>query len=520
LDTPEDYEVIKQLLEHFASIGKPIDYTLDDICDFFESHPDVPAINTVRAAKTTSLTVNTEIDWSNYTKTPLVTVYITNHNYGKYIKQAIDSVLSQKFRHFEIIIIDDGSTDDSKNTIETYRNDPKVTIVYQENKGLNVTCNIALKLSRGKYIMRLDADDCLDENALLVMTDMLEREEELEMVFPDYYLVDEKGDIISQQRRHDFREVKLLDQPAHGACTMIRRKTLIEVGGYGEDFGCQDGYELWLKFIKTHKVSNVSLPLFHYRQHDKNLTANKHAILNTRHNIIKRHVQEYDVANRNHLCVVPIRSSRDELPLAVRPFAGTTLLDLTIKQIQQTENVWHTIITSSDERILECAKKYESQSVTTDKRPEALCAVNTHIEDTIDYLLDTYSKLGESETITIVNYEYPLRKPFYIDKIINTLYLFDTDAAVAVEQKDANFYFHRGVGLVPFDTNRELRLERDFVYEETGGLHSIKYEAYIKHHDMLPGVVSHIILDELSTKRVRSELDFNVLEHIYTKNFS
>jgi CMP-N-acetylneuraminic acid synthetase len=391
--------------------------------------------------------------------------------------------------------------------------------VYQENKGLNVTCNIALKLSRGKYIMRLDADDYLDENALLVMTEMLEREEELGIVFPDYYLVDERGDIISQQRRHDFREVKLLDQPAHGACTMIRRKTLIEVGGYGEDFGCQDGYELWLKFIKTHKVSNVSLPLFHYRQHDKNLTANKHAILNTRHNIIKRHVQEYDVANRNHLCVVPIRSSRDELPLAVRPFAGTTLLDLTIKQIQQTENVWHTIITSSDERILECAKKYESQSVTTDKRPEALCAINTHIEDTVDYLLDTYNKLCESETITIVNYEYPLRKPFYIDKIINTLYLFDTDAAVAVEQKDANFYFHRGVGLVPFDTNRELRLERDFVYEETGGLHSIKYEAYVKHRDMLSGVVSHIVLDELSTRRVRSELDFNVLEYIYTKHF-
>jgi hypothetical protein len=113
-----------------------------------------------------------------------------------------------------------------------------------------------------------------------------------------------------------------------------------------------------------------------------------------------------------------------------------------------------------------------------------------------------------------------LRKPFYIDKIINTLYLFDADAAVAVEQKDANFYSHRGVGLVPFDTNRELRLERDFVYEETGGLHSIKYEAYVKHRDMLSGVVSHIVLDELSTKRVRSELDFNVLEYIYTKNFS
>lgn len=223
LDTQEDYEVIKRLLEYLESKGKPIDYTLDDICDFFKEHPEVLKINNTATAKTTPPVVNTEIDWSNYTKTPLVKVYLTNHNYQKYIKQAIDSVLSQKFRHFEVIVIDDGSTDNSKKIIEIYRNDPKVTIVYQENKGLNVTCNIALKLSHGKYIMRLDADDYLDENALFVMADMLEREEELKMIFPDYYLGDERGDIISQQRRHNFREVKLLDQPAHGACTMIRK---------------------------------------------------------------------------------------------------------------------------------------------------------------------------------------------------------------------------------------------------------------------------------------------------------
>ena len=111
----------------------------------------------------------------------LVTVYITNHNYGKYIKKSIDSVLSQTYKNFELIIIDDGSTDNSKEIIEKYKNDIKVTIVYQKNKGLNVTNNIAIKLSKGKYIVRLDADDYFDENALLVMVNKMEKDSNISL---------------------------------------------------------------------------------------------------------------------------------------------------------------------------------------------------------------------------------------------------------------------------------------------------------------------------------------------------
>ena len=65
-----------------------------------------------------------------------VSVYITNHNYGKYIKEAIESVLKQHFHDYEMIIIDDGSTDNSRQIIENYRNLPQVKIIYQKRKGL------------------------------------------------------------------------------------------------------------------------------------------------------------------------------------------------------------------------------------------------------------------------------------------------------------------------------------------------------------------------------------------------
>ncbi len=105
---------------------------------------------------------------------PLVSVYITNYNYEKFIRTSIASVFQQTLQDFELLIIDDGSTDNSKAIIEEYRDHPKVTIIYQKNKGLNVTNNIAMRASRGKYIMRLDADDFLEPEALGVMYNVLE----------------------------------------------------------------------------------------------------------------------------------------------------------------------------------------------------------------------------------------------------------------------------------------------------------------------------------------------------------
>ena len=194
---------------------------------------------------------------------PVVTVYVTNYNYGRYLRQAVNSVLAQTYRNFELLIIDDGSTDNSRDIIAEYDGHAGIRIILQQNKGLNATNNVAVKAARGKYVMRLDADDFLDENALLVMTSLLDSDPSLALVFPDWYYVDAEGSITGQERRHNFQsEVTLLDQPAHGACTMIRRDCLIEVEAYGSAFRCQDGYELWLKIIDRYPVRNVNLPLF------------------------------------------------------------------------------------------------------------------------------------------------------------------------------------------------------------------------------------------------------------------
>src|SRR5690606_38450646 len=135
---------------------------------------------------------------------PLITVYVTNYNYGKYIRQAIESVLSQSLQDFELIIIDDGSSDNSKEIIEEYSSWSNIHIIYQRNKGLNITNNVALKASKGKYIVRLAADDFLHSHALAEMSSVLERDNGLGVIFPDYFLVDAEGNRLSEIKRHDF----------------------------------------------------------------------------------------------------------------------------------------------------------------------------------------------------------------------------------------------------------------------------------------------------------------------------
>ena len=93
---------------------------------------------------------------------PKITVYVTNHNYGKYIDQCIESIYAQTFEDFELIIIDDGSTDGSDRLIRKYEGLRQTRVVIKEGEGLNKTNNLALRLARGQYIISCGIGVCLN----------------------------------------------------------------------------------------------------------------------------------------------------------------------------------------------------------------------------------------------------------------------------------------------------------------------------------------------------------------------
>lgn len=455
---------------------------------------------------------------------PVITVYITNYNYGRYIRQAIESVLSQSFQDFEIIIIDDGSTDNSKEIIESYAKHPNIDVIFQKNKGLNVTNNIAMRLAKGKYLMRLDADDYLEPNALQTMVSKLEADDELGLVFPDYYLVNEEGNVMAQEQRHSFeKDVSLLDQPAHGACTMIRMAFLEELGGYNESFNCQDGYELWIKFIAHFKVDNINIPLFYYRQHGANLTRNEKKILKTRASIKETFVKGHNIKVLNTIAIIPVRGKGiNSNSVAFESLGEKLVLEQKIDSALEAKNISKVVVSSPDKAVKDFVKaNYKGVSkILFVERPEELARFNTDLKATISHILSHKDILKiKPEAFMTLAIEYPFASTVYIDDAVYTMSIFDTDSLISVRPDNHLFFQHHGQGMKPIlNQNKFTRLERDALYRYVGGIMVTTIELFENSETQLGERVGHIVIDQKAAHRLSTEQDLEIARFLIAKD--
>ena len=450
-------------------------------------------------------------------KLPLVTVYITNHNYGKYIKQSINSVLNQTYENFELIIIDDGSSDNSQSIIEKYSENKKIKIIYQKNKGLAISNNIAIKICRGEYITRLDADDWFNPNFLQIMVNEAVNNRRASMIFCNYYLTNSRGQVIDQFYRHEFTKVKLMDQPAHGACSLIKVKTLKDIGGYDEKFNCQDGVDLWLKIIGNHKVRNVNLPLFFYRQHGKSLTKNIKKIYKIRNKILKKHTKNKKNF-KNILAIIPVRGENyGETSVALKKLYKTPIIIKLINELKKTSTIKKILISSPDNKILNLISKKYKKNVIVHNRDEKLARLNTPIEDTLLYSIKKIkSQKFKPDLILVVNVVCPFLNHNNFEAAIDLIKIFNTDEVIAVKKENDKFFYHNGKSLKPIQKEKNMSLEREELYRAIGGLHLIKPSKIGKKNNL----IGHIFLDERSSFRINNEQDLILAEAMSKKNFN
>lgn len=451
---------------------------------------------------------------------PLVTVYITNHNYGQYIKKAIESVLSQSMSDFELIIIDDGSTDNSREIIESFSGEDKVKIVYQKNKGLNVTNNIAMRSARGKYLMRLDADDFLDHNALLVLSNALEKDGDLGLVFPDYYLIDENDHILGIEKRHHFeKEVTLFDQPAHGACTMIRRDFLLELSGYDENYSCQDGYELWLKFIDKHKIKNVSTPLFYYRQHSNSLTKDEERILRTRISIKKDFLKRKEQKPLRTLAIIPIRGENNsKYNLVFESLNHEKYIDFKIRESLKAKCVVKTVVTTSERSVVDYVmEKYQGNpDILVHQRDPKLSRMNIGLTETVREILPIKQlKKADIEAVMILAFEFPFVSAGIMDDAVHSMMIFNADSMISVRPETSLLYQHNGKGMHPILNQEKFsKLEREALYRYTGGLSLTDINLFKKTGQLIGGKVGHVIIDQKAAHGIFSEYDLRLAKFL------
>ncbi len=410
---------------------------------------------------------------------PAITVYVPCHNYGQFLQEALESVFKQTFEDWELLIIDDGSSDNTPDIIQLYKNVPNIRTFRTEGIKLPAVCNLAIREAKGKYIIRLDGDDVFDENILLNLYHYLERNPDTIMVFPDYYLMDQLGNIFSHERRRKlYEEDHILDLPPNGACILAKTEILRELGGYREDLGAQDGFDLWVRIREKYKCGNINLPLFYYRRHFKNLTGadNESPTIKFARQKIKKDITAKNLEqSRPIIGVIPVRQYFDF-----------------------TENCWSAEL--NNKTLLHYAMQRMAESDTFDKilvvsdTPDVKQHLNQINDPRIEYVSRTFEStfrtapLSEMlrvaiepydpkfKGITVINYvQAPFLTLASLEEAIHTLLLNDADASLAVEAyDDENFFIRNAYGLQRLDFHRFQYIDGGKIYRDTNVCTAVK----------------------------------------------
>ncbi len=510
LDTPEDYLVINTMIQKFAEMGKEFNYTLDDISEYFLENPSELAKNRQIIQRKIPLQFDTRIAVSKNVLKPLVTVYIVNFNYARYLKKSIDSVLAQTFKNIQILIIDDGSTDDSHRILDYYENVYGIEVVRNTNKGLTASNNSALRLAKGKYITRLDADDFFHEDAIRQLTRPMEENNSLVAIFPDYAVIDADENVLHYESRNNFkRDVDLFDSPAHGACTLIRLEILKKAGGYNEAYLCQDGWDAWLKLIKFGSVQNISLPLFYYRQHGENLTRDKRRLYRTRSIILADHNRQISKSQLSCVAIIPVRDSSSK-PFCLKNFRKTNLLSIAIDQAKKSERVKVVVVSSDNSVVIDALPEFNLDIVIHDRRKSDV-PLDKDIDSVVASVLNHETIVDLNiDCVSIVNYEYPFRDRYVIDQSVDILQAFNADSSMTVTRLNHNLYQNSGKGLKPDSKNTNLRHERESRFAETGGVHTVMISSFNDNKRIHQDRVATIEIDEQSSFKVEGEFLFSL----------
>lgn len=213
------------------------------------------------------------------TSRPCVSVVVPCYNHAAYLKITVDSIRSQTFADWECIIVDDGSTDDSRAVaLDLAATDSRVRYVYQENKGPAGALNRGIDEARGQYIELIGADDVMEPEKLALQVEMLSATDELRLAYCDFYWCDLSGRSIDVTWNHRVRldESSPLHDIAlnwgteisiHPACFLIDARVFKEYGvRHNETIRANEDYDLWIKvFALKPKVFYLDRKLVGYR---------------------------------------------------------------------------------------------------------------------------------------------------------------------------------------------------------------------------------------------------------------
>jgi len=240
----------------------------------------------------------------------LVSIVITTYNHARFLAEAIESALGQTIRPGEVIVVDDGSTDDPGSVVGRY---PQVQLIRQSNQGLAAARNTGWRAARGRYVVFLDADDRLLPEGIASNLRRFDERPECAFVYGSYSYIDAGGRHLSSP------PLQLIGDDAYGsflkgncvamhATVMYRRDCLGEVGGFDARLRCCEDYELYLRLARRYRVAAGEDRIAEYRRHGSNMSLNFPHMLDTVLEVLRRQSEHInDNAQRRRALTTGIR---------------------------------------------------------------------------------------------------------------------------------------------------------------------------------------------------------------------
>jgi glycosyltransferase involved in cell wall biosynthesis len=226
---------------------------------------------------------------------PKVSVVIPAYNAMVYLPDTVESVLKQTFTDFEVLIIDDGSSDHIVSWASQLT-DPRVKLISQENQGVSVARNTGIAHAQGEYVAFLDADDLWEPTKLEKQVQCLEDKPEVGLVYTWTVLVDERGNstgrVFASHAEGDvWKQLLETDVISSGSSAMFRHCCFEAVGVFDRSLAYAEDLELWLRIATRYPFAVVKEPLTLYRQNSKSVSKNRQKMLDGLRIVIEKTFQ-------------------------------------------------------------------------------------------------------------------------------------------------------------------------------------------------------------------------------------
>jgi len=198
----------------------------------------------------------------------IVTIGIPIYNAEPFLKYAIESVLNQSYQNWELILINDGSTDNSLNIIQKYKSDNRVHIINDgENKGLIYRLNQSIKLAKGEYYARMDADDIMHLSRIALQVSYLNNHREVDVVGSSYFSIDSNNCIVGKVTANPLPTNlnSVLKRGCFAHPSVMGRTEWFRKNQYDKSWVRMEDFELWIRTIPASNFRNIAEPLLFYR---------------------------------------------------------------------------------------------------------------------------------------------------------------------------------------------------------------------------------------------------------------